>query len=119
MRQVTIIAAAVFLIVSSALASQFVTGFEDVPVMPGIAVDEGSAVAFDSPGGRIVQAYAIGNVTRDAVRRFYQTTLPQLGWRRTGALEFEREGEQLTIELLGEPGDAVTAHFVLRPATQQ
>ena len=119
MRQLTLIALAAFLTVSSALASQFVTGFEDVPVMPGIAVDENSAVAFDSPGGRIVQAYASGNVTRDAVRRFYQTALPQLGWTRTGALEFEREGERLTIELLGVAGDAVTAHFVLRPTEKQ
>ncbi len=96
-------------------ADDFLAGFEDVPVMPGIEVIGDAGVAFDTPAGRIVEAYASGNVTREAVRKFYQTALPQLGWTRTGALIFSRDGEKLTLELLGT-GDAVTVRFELGPA---
>jgi len=93
----------------------FLAGFEDVPVMPGIAVDPGSAVAFDTPAGRIVEAYAAGAVTRDAVRRYYQGALPQLGWMRTGELTFRRDGEILTVEML-DSAAALTIYFRLAPA---
>jgi hypothetical protein len=96
-------------------AEVFLAGFEDVPVMPGIAVDEGAAVAFDTPAGRIVEAYAAGPVTRDAVRRYYQAALPQLGWSRTGELSFRRDGEALTVELLNS-APTLTIRFRLAPA---
>jgi len=93
----------------------FLAGFEDVPMMPGIAVDPGAVVAFDTPAGRIVEAYAAGAVTRAALRRYYQSALPQLGWTRTGELTFQREGEILTVEML-ESAAALTIHFRLAPA---
>ena len=83
--------------------------------MPGITVDEAAAVAFDTPAGRIVEAYAAGTVTRDAVQRYYQSALPQLGWTRTGELTFRREGETLTVELL-DSAASVTVRFQLAPA---
>ncbi len=115
MRLSFIIAAVLLLAAQAARAEVFLAGLEDVPVMPGIAVVGGAGVAFDTPAGRIVEAYASGAVTRDAVRRYYRAALPQLGWTRTGALAFEREGERLTLELLGEAG-AVTVRFELGPA---
>lgn len=96
-------------------AEQFLAGLEDVPVMPGIEVVGNAGVAFDSPAGRIVEAYAAGAVTRDAVRSYYRSTLPQLGWTRTGPLVFSREGERLTIELLGQSA-TLTVRFELGPA---
>lgn len=116
MRVPILIAAALLLAVHPTRAEQFLAGFEDVPVMPGIEIVEGSGVAFDSPAGRIVQAYASGPVTREAVRAFYEASLPQLGWSRTGLLAFRREGESLTIELLGDEPGTVTVRFELDPA---
>jgi hypothetical protein len=95
-------------------AAEFVTGFEDVPAMPGMTVDGGSATSFDTPTGRIVEAYAAGDMSPDAVEQFYQDALPQLGWTRTGVLEFQREGEKLTVELV-DWGSPITVRFRLAP----
>jgi hypothetical protein len=113
---IIIVAVAGFMLASApGHAEVFLAGFEDVPVMPGIAVDPGASIAFDTPAGRIVEAYGAGTVTRDAVRRYYQTTLPQLGWTRTGELTFQRDGETLTVEML-DSAAALTIHFRLTPA---
>lgn len=79
-------------------ADGFVAGIDDLPLMPGLtAMPEGS-VAFDSPAGRIVEAYAAGTTTRAAVSDFYRRTLPQLGWQPAGDNAFRREGERLRLD---------------------
>lgn len=109
------IIAILFLISAAAgRAEQFLAGFEDVPLMPGIEPVADAGVAFDSPAGRIVEAYASGAVTRKAVQAYYRAALPQLGWTRTGPLEFSRAGERLTIELQGQ--SPLTVRFALGPA---
>lgn len=113
MRAFFLIAGLILLSTVSGRAEQFLAGFEDVPVMPGIEAAGSASVDFDSPGGRIVEAYASGSVTRAAVQSYYQSTLPQLGWTRTGPLEFSRAGERLSIELLGQ--SPVTVRFELAP----
>lgn len=115
MRRTIFIAALLMAVSQTARSDGFLAGFEDVPVMPGIEVVGDAGVAFDTPAGRIVEAYASGDVTREAIIKFYQTALPQLGWTRTGKLAFRREGEKLTLELLGTKKDAVTVRFELGP----
>ena len=114
MRTSLLLAAAVLLAVQAVRAAEFLAGLEDVPVMPGLAVVRDAGTAFDTPAGRIVQAYAAGRVTRESVHKFYQTALPQLGWARTGPLVFRREGERLTIEVIG--GTPATVRFEVGPA---
>ncbi len=114
MRLLVFIAVLILTVAQESRAEGFLAGFEDVPVMPGLTVIGDAGVAFDSPAGRIVEAYASGKVTREAVRSFYRTALPQLGWVRTGALDFVRDGENLTLELLGTAA-AVTIRFELGP----
>jgi hypothetical protein len=65
---------------------EFIAGIEDLPVMPGLAEIADAGLIFDKPSGRIVEAYAQGEVGEQAVLDFYQETLPQLGWlsRRRG-----------------------------------
>lgn len=116
MRNPLLIAGIILLSAALVRAEQFLAGLEDVPVMPGIEVDADAGVAFDSPAGRIVEAYAAGAVSPDAVRSYYRSALPQLGWARTGPLEFRRAGERLTIDLRGE--SPVTVRFALSPAEQ-
>ena len=99
---------------AGARAGEFLSGFDDVPVMRGLSPVESKELVFDSPGGRIVEGYVAGNVTRSAVQRFYWSTLPQLGWERTGEQEFSREGERLRIGYTGQDGD-LTVRFTLTP----
>ena len=98
----------------SALADDFVAGTEDVPLMPGLAPIEGSALTFDKPQGRIVEAQARGKVSRSAVHRFYAATLPQLGWKAAGAYAWRREDETLRLDFHGRDG-ALTVGFTLSP----
>jgi hypothetical protein len=82
-----------------AAAQGFVEGVEDLPLMAGLAAVPESGVSFDAPEGRIVVAYAEGEVAPEAVLAFYAATLPQLGWHRLGERSFEREKERLNLEL--------------------
>lgn len=84
--------------------------------MPELSEIPGAGVIFDKPGGRIVEAYAIGRVGRDRVIAFYRRTLPQLGWRADGAERFRREGESLSLEFLGvdQSGDLLL-RFSVKP----
>ena len=96
----------------------FVTGLEDVPLMPDLRDVPDAAVIFDKPSGRLVEAYAEGDVDTAAVLAFYRETLPQLGWiaaPETGASGvFFRESERLEIHVLeGQPRR--TVRFVLSP----
>jgi hypothetical protein len=100
--------------IAAAAEGAFVGGVEDLPLMPGLMEVEGAATVFDAPQGRIVETFAAGAVTPQAVESFYAQTLPQLGWTASGAREFRREGEKLTLEIT--PGaDATTVRFTLAP----
>ncbi len=80
----------------------FVPGFEDLPLMPGLAVVPEAGVQFDKPDGRLVEAVATGAVDPGEVVAFYRKTLPQLGWDAVSQgprrIAFRREGETLAID---------------------
>lgn len=99
-----------------AAADDFFGMLEDVPVMAGLNPVEDAGIAFDAPSGRIVEAYAIGEVSRQAVRNFYNETLPQLGWQAGAGETFLREGETLSIDFFG-PDDELTVRFTVAPAS--
>ena len=92
----------------------FVSQVEDLPLMPGLTEVSEAGVVFDSPSGRIVEAYAEGTVSRAAVLNFYKETLPQLGWNRRGEAAFDREGEVLTLDFTGRQS-ALVVRFTLKP----
>ena len=77
----------------------FFSNVEDLPLMSGLreVVDEG--MVFDKPEGRIVEAIAIGAVSREAVAAFYTAALPELGWEQKGSDTFSRSGEVLRYRL--------------------
>lgn len=79
--------------------SSWIEGVEDLPLMPQLTRAATPPVVFDKPEGRIVQASAEGLVPATDVRRFYESTLPQLGWIAAGPLAWVRGKEKLTIEL--------------------
>ncbi len=99
-------------------ADTFVEGFDELPLMPGLAVVHDQSLTFDQPAGRIVQAVARGSVTAEAVLRFYRETVPQLGWHRgRGEDRYVRDGELLRVEILPARADrsVVTVRFSLSP----
>jgi hypothetical protein len=95
-------------------AQGFLGGVEDLPLMAGLSEVPEARVVFDKPGGRIVEAFAVGEVGAAEVAAFYGAALPQLGWTRVGEGAFEREGERLAIDVAGD-GGGVTVRFSISP----
>ena len=92
----------------------FLAGVEDVPLVPGMKVVSDTVVAFDAAAGRIVEAYAIGTVTRQVVLDFYGQSLPQLGWTAERPDRFVRQGEALQLDFFGRD-QQLTVRFTLAP----
>ncbi len=92
----------------------YLAAVADLPLMPGLAEVPGVGLVFDQPSGRIVEAYAQGAVSRAAVRAFYLDTLPNLGWRAKAEALFQREGEELRLDISGDDG-ALIVRFTLQP----
>src|SRR5258708_40055414 len=61
-------------------AENFVPGVDDLPLMPGLSALTGQGVVFEAPSGRVIEAWAEGAVSRDAVLSFYGSTVPPPGW---------------------------------------
>ena len=93
---------------------RYVPGFEALPLMAGLEVEPGSAMVFDKPGGRIVEAAATGNVPAARIRSWYREALPQLGWQPAGEGRFRREGEALTLTV-GRAETGARVAFRLNP----
>lgn len=98
----------------AAVAAEFFERLDDVPVMPALEPVDQAGIEFDTPAGRIVEAYAIGPVARQAVLSFYRDTLPQLGWRAGAGDAFLREDETLRIDFFGPDGE-LTVRFTVSP----
>jgi hypothetical protein len=96
-----------------ARAQQFVPGTEDVPLMRELAPVKDSDLVFDKPEGRIIEASARGKVTKAAVRSFYASALPQLGWKISGE-SWTRDTETLHLDFAGRDGD-LWVTFTLLP----
>ena len=112
-------AALIVLGLSFGLAAQqggggFVGGVEDLPLMPGLVEVAEARVVFDKPGGRIVEAFAVGRASAAEVREFYAQALPQLGWRPISGGGYGREDEVLSLDI-GAEGDEVTIRFSISP----
>jgi len=100
----------------SAEDTRFITAIADLPLMPGLVEREAESVVFETPDGRIVETFASGPTERSTVTRFYEESLPQLGWTREAPLRFRREGETLTIDFPGgQSGTGLTVRFSLSP----
>jgi hypothetical protein len=93
-------------------ATDFLLAIEDVPLAAGLS-EEAEPVVFESDQGRVVRTRASGNADYSALRRFYLTSLPQLGWALQGEpdahgpIHFVREHEILTVSV--EPAAGVNA----------
>lgn len=95
-------------------APTFIEGSEDIPLMEALVGVPDAGIVFDSPAGRIVEAFAAGATDREAVLAFYGETLPALGWTARGRDRFTREGERLSLDFFGPDGN-LTVRFTLAP----
>ena len=120
MKTFLLILSGLFLFSASCSAGQaaFMSGFEALPLMDGLKQAEDTAVSFDTPSGRIIEAYAQSNtISKQKITDFYNKTLPQLGWSRVSgkgkaaSVSYTREGEVLTISV--DDGTPASVRFEL------
>ena len=93
---------------------KFLTGFSDLPIMPGMQELPDANISFDTASGRIVEAFAKTEQTVERILSFYKNVLPQLGWRVEKDTMFVRDTEILIIDLRKD-GDSVIVQFLLEP----
>ena len=98
---------------SGLAAGRFVTGFDDLPLMPGMTEVPDTDVSFDTTAGRIVIAFVRTPADRKNIVAFYQTTLAQLGWRKHGEAAFLREEEVLSFDYLSDGPDTIVRFSLL------
>ncbi|MDP3738353.1 MAG: hypothetical protein Q8R02_13240 [Hyphomonadaceae bacterium] len=96
-------------VAAPAHATDFLKAIDDVPLVAGLT-EQADPVVFESEQGRVVKTSASGSADYGAVRDFYLTTLPSLGWKQEGRgtggkLVFAREHERLTLSI--EPAAGV------------
>ena len=67
----------------------------DVPIMPALSVEPALGFAFDSPNGRIVMVFASSAAAAPDIMRFYNESLPAIGW--TGGDGSWRRGSEALL----------------------
>ncbi len=92
----------------NSFAMDFVSGFEDIPLMEGLKQIESDDVAFGNEETRYLEAQlvAVRKKSFQNIKDFYIKTLPQLGWtlKESSAsfLRFYRETDILEINRISE-----------------
>jgi len=97
-------------------APSFLSTMGDVPLAPGLSELPNMGVTFDDPAGRIVEAFAAGQTTRDAVTAFYRAALPGLGWAEVGPGRYRRDKEMLLMEFVSADS-GVAVRYLLSPVS--
>ena len=95
-------------------SEKFITGFSDLPIMPGMQELPDANISFDTASGRIVEAFAKTEQNVEKILSFYKNVLPQLGWRVKKDTMFVRDTEILILNLRKDR-DSVIVQFSLKP----
>ena len=87
---------------SSAFATEFIEGMDDIPLPAMMKQIHSADISFGNNESRFNEAYLSSEkVSFNSVSNFYKDTLPQLGWKfvfqKENALHFERDMEILDI----------------------
>lgn len=98
-----------------AQAPAFFEALYDVPVMQGLQEIPDETMLFDKPDGRIATVVAAtSSLKAQDVLKFYDQTLPQMGWKKVKNNQYVRDGDQLVLDL--QPGQSLLAvRFTLSP----
>lgn len=98
MRLLTLLCVCLVAVPAAAGGGRFISNMPDVPLMAGLEEMPQIAVIFDTPEGRVTQAFLESRgPTQAQIARFYADTLPQLGWGPAGAGRWTRRSEALAL----------------------
>ena len=103
-----------FLLSFLVFAEDFIYGLDDIPVYKNMRYVENSNVLFDKIDGRFVSSEMVGKYEIKEIKIFYNSVLPNLGWKKVKENIFERGTEFLEIKL-ESTGSFSTAQFSIYP----
>lgn len=98
-----------------AAGTQYFSAMPDLPLPAGLSEDTNSAVRFDQPEGRVIVLEASGTAQAYDITKFYQATLPALGWKSVGQNRFIRDEETMTIDIKSLGGAHNRLNILLKP----
>jgi hypothetical protein len=96
------------------LASAYLPGTEDVPLMKGLELVE-DPIIFDKLEGRLVTLHAQGDVSEKDISQFYAATLPNLGWKKKADSLYARDGESFKISFEYSKNKKTLVTFEIAP----
>ena len=89
---------------SNAQNTQFIAGFEDIPLLKTMYQNTTNDISFNNEETRYIETLLISNkkTSFNEFKKFYKTTLPQLGWmisnETENSLSFDRENDILEFQ---------------------
>lgn len=96
--------------------TRFADAIEDLPVMPGLEVQEENDLLVIFGSGRIAQTTLFGRVDIDSVYYFYRRVLPELGWQEINIHTYERNAERLNLDASAANAEGMTyVRFSVEP----
>lgn len=102
----------------AAFAVEYLAAASDLPLADGLKEQTEKSTVFDTPMGRIVNAYATGATTAARIYDFYDATLPQLGWEKQASGSYRRARDTLKIDVWGPDAGPVNVSFTLSSETE-
>ena len=75
----------------------FVEGIDDLPIFGNMKNNNESLVVFDTNEGRLIKTEIYGEAKLEHAKKFYNSILPNLGWKVEESNSFKREKEILII----------------------
>ena len=96
--------------------AKYISGIEDLPLMPGLKQSPVSLPDFKHLFTRSVNSTAKGDVSTQAVNEYYAETLPEHGWVKVTPVEYRRGNEDLDIAVRSSHMTGAMVHFSLTQA---
>lgn len=116
MRQFILMMAVVLVAATAMAKTVLVPGSDDIPLMPGLEVNADESFVFDTPSGRLVDAFSSSaEIKMQDVKAYYEQSLPQLGWQKIADNFYQRDGEKLKINFDQISGKLIVK-FTLAPS---
>lgn len=97
-------------------ASEYVFGTEEIPLLDGLEIIEEESTNFDTISGHIAISIYSTEINLKDIKKFYTTTLPQLGFAvvkdEKRKISYSRNDDQLEISFTNEE-DKILVKFLI------
>jgi hypothetical protein len=95
--------------------SDFIDAIGDVPLHKDLYIADDFVTIYDTPAGRIVDVTAYGTIAPELALRYYETTLPALGWHPLAKNTYRRGDEMLSLSVETDECPGFILKFSVRP----